>query len=170
MSETNSSLGVSGGHGAGLEELLPALPVSCNTGDDPLARPVLTAQVEPPLPVARPLSAARPAAPDHASSATLANAPGRTDRLAVASAACGLTAFVPVISQLFGLWFGAISLLRIRRARRQGGNLRGSGWAWTGMISSGIALLGWLALPALLAHLGQSFTHTTESLTSILSR
>jgi len=81
-----------------------------------------------------------------------------------------MSAFVPVIAQLLGLWFGVVGLMRIRRARRHGRYLRGSGWAWSGLVSSGVALLGWIALPALLAHLGESFSHTTESLTSILGK
>ena len=157
MADPTSSPAVSRGQGIGSEELLPAIPISGEAGSDPLARPVLTACVSQPLPVARPL---RP----------ITTTPVRTERLAVASAACGMTAFVPVISQLLGLWFGAVGLMRIRRARRQGRNLRGSGWAWTGLISSSIALLGWIVLPALLATLGDSFVHTTESLHSLLER
>ena len=178
MSKTIPPVAVSAGHGPCSQEPLPALPLPRDAGDDPTGRPVLTAQLEPPLPVARPLSVVGPvtvapfsdSAPADFLCPIPAAPPRRTDRLAVASAACGLTAFVPVISQVLGLWFGAVGLLRIRRARRLGLNPRGSGWAWTGLISSGIALLGWIALPALLANLGQSFTHTTQSLHSLLGQ
>ena len=178
MSDATSPAAVPAGLDTKQEELLPALPLPPEAGDDPTGRPVLTAQVTPPPPVARPLSGAWPLAVAPLSDSAPANSlcqtpvapPRRTDRLAIASAACGLTAFVPVISQVLGLWFGAIGLLRIRRARRQGLDLRGSGWAWTGLISSGIALLGWITLPALLASLGESFTHTTTSLQSLLGQ
>ena len=69
----------------------------------------------PPIPYTRPT----PVTPGpHAQSPALAKQPvegganlaaaPRTDRLAIASAVCGLTAFVPVVSQLVGLVLGLL--------------------------------------------------------------
>ncbi len=68
----------------------------------------------------------------------------RTDSLAIASAVCGFTAIVPIVSQVAGLGFGLASLARIRRARREGVALRGRGWAWAGIVTSGVLLLSWV--------------------------
>jgi hypothetical protein len=94
----------------------------------------------------------------------------RTDPLAVASAICGFTALVPVISQLAGLVLGIASLLRIRRARRAGVALRGGVWAWLGIGSSGFALLCWLAIFAAFIAIRASFAHTVGALDHIMPK
>ncbi len=110
---------------------------------------------------------ARPVMPVHTpNGASGARPPMRrgTDGLAIASAVCGFTAIVPVISQVAGLALGIASLARIRRARRCGVDLRGSGWALTGIFSSGFALLCWVVIFAVLLAVGSSFAHTAEVL------
>ena len=102
-----------------------------------------------------------------ASGANLVAAP-RTDRLAIASAVCGLTAFVPIFSQLVGLVLGVISLLRIRRARRAGVVVGGTGWAAAGIVSSGFALLLWLGIMAAYVAVGSSLTYTTNAFQPLL--
>ena len=79
---------------------------------------------------------------------------GNTDGLAVASAICGFTAIVPVLAQVLGLGLGIASLVRIRRARRCGVHLRGRGWAWAGIASSGLLLLCWIVSIAALVAVG----------------
>ena len=91
-----------------------------------------------------------------------------TDRMAVFSAVCGLTAIIPIVSQIIGLVLGLVSLRRIRRARRHGVLLPGTGWAVTGLISSGFTLLGWLGFFALMALLAGTFSHSADSLGSLL--
>ena len=66
------------------------------------------------------------------------------DRFAVASAVLGLTAIVPVLSQIAGLTLGILALRRIRRAHQAGIAMAGRGWAITGIVSSGVALLIWI--------------------------
>jgi hypothetical protein len=97
----------------------------------------------------------------------LQRVPAATDHLAIASAVCGLTALVPVISQVIGLVLGIASLRRIRRARQAGVEVRGKGWALTGIISSGFALLGWIAAFALLFLVGAVFACTGDTLDAI---
>lgn len=129
----------------------------------------------PPIPYTRPT----PVTPGpHAQSPALAKQPvegganlaaaPRTDRLAIASAVCGLTAFVPVVSQLVGLVLGVISLLRIRRARRAGVAVGGTSWAAAGIASSGFALLLWLGIMAAYAAVGSSLSHTTNAFQPLL--
>jgi hypothetical protein len=91
----------------------------------------------------------------------------RTDTCAVASAICGLTAIVPVISQVAGLVLGTVGMVRLRRARRAGRPLRGLGWAVTGLVSSGATLVGWVALFVAFGILGASLAKTTSSLDSL---
>lgn len=107
------------------------------------------------------------APPPVAGGANLAAAP-RTDRLAIASAVCGLTAFVPVVSQLVGLVLGVISLLRIRRARRAGVAVGGTSWAAAGIASSVFALLLWLGIMAAYAAVGSSLSHATNAFQPLL--
>ncbi|MFQ5495474.1 MAG: DUF4190 domain-containing protein, partial [Phycisphaerae bacterium] len=95
------------------------------------------------------------------------NARPRTDSLAVASAVCGLTAVVPIISQLMGLCLGAAGLARIRRAKRAGRCLRGTGWAITGIVTSGVSLIGWIALFVGLAALSESLTNVSAALDAL---
>lgn len=89
----------------------------------------------PPLAVqARPLASIAPG--------LLAKTP--VDRYAVASAVLGLTAIVPVLSQIAGLTLGVLALRRIRRAQQAGLAMAGRGWAITGIVSSGVGLLIWI--------------------------
>ena len=89
-----------------------------------------------------------------------------TDTLAVASAICGFTAIVPVVSQVVGLVLGVVSLVRIGRARRRGVALRGVGWAWAGIVSSGFVMLSWIAVLGLLLAVKASLLHTVNALPS----
>lgn len=90
-----------------------------------------------------------------------------SDRLAVASAVCGLTAVVPVLFQVAGLVLGVASLVRIRRARRCGLELPGRGWAWVGIISSGFVLLSWVSVLGMLLAASGSMANTVEALHAI---
>jgi len=98
-----------------------------------------------PLPVARPCCA-------------------RTDRLAIASAIWGVAGPIPVLSQLIGLSLGVASLVRLRRARRRGYRLRGRGWAVTGIVSSSLTLLGWIAGLTILSTVARSLAQALDSL------
>ncbi|MDO8631941.1 MAG: hypothetical protein Q7R41_15760 [Phycisphaerales bacterium] len=91
-----------------------------------------------------------------------------TDRLAIASAICGLTAFIPIFSQLIGLVLGLLGLLRIRRAKRAGTMVRGRGWAAAGIAGNGLALLGWIALFTAFAAIKSSFSDTNDSFRKLL--
>ena len=91
----------------------------------------------------------------------------RTDRLAIASAVCGLTAIIPVISQVIGLGLGIASLVRIRCARRAGAQLLGKGWALTGILTSGFALLGWVAMIGALMLVSSTLWQATNSLDAL---
>jgi hypothetical protein len=86
------------------------------------------------------------------------------DPLALVSAACGLTALIPIVSQVDGLALGVLSLIRIRSARRQGVVRRGTGWAWTGIVSSGFMLLVWGFVIAVMIAVGGTFAHVARSL------
>jgi hypothetical protein len=72
------------------------------------------------------------------------------DRCAIASAICGMTAIVPVVSQIAGIVLGIVALVRIRRARREGIPTGGLGWAATGIVSSSLILICWLVIFAVL--------------------
>ena len=72
-----------------------------------------------------------------------------------------------MVSQLAGLGLGIASLLRIRRASRLGLELRGRGWALAGILTSGFALLSWIAVCALLLTVKGSLSHSREALTTI---
>ena len=91
-----------------------------------------------------------------------------TEPLAVASAVCGLTAIIPVVSQLLGLALGVVSLIRLRRARRSGVELAGKCWAITGIVTSGFALLGWIGLAVSLTLLGSSILDSAGALDGLL--
>jgi len=83
--------------------------------------------------------------------------PVRSDPVAIASFVCGLTAFVPVLSQLAGLVLGTWGLMRIRRARAAGVAV-GGGWAAiAGIVISGIALIGWAVVVVVLCWAGFTF-------------
>ena len=90
-----------------------------------------------------------------------------TDKLAVASAVCGFTAVVPVISQVAGLGLGIASLIRIRRAERCGVHLRGRGWALAGIASSGFALLSWIAVVVLFLMVRATFHDVVQALPTV---
>lgn len=126
----------------------------------PVASPVNT-------PVTRVLVEPLPTAPQGVSGAGYPLVRPSTDRLAIASAVCGLTAIIPVISQVMGLALGIASLVRIRRAGRAGVAVRGRGWALTGIISSGFALVGWVAMVAALLLVGSVFSQTAGSLDAL---
>ena len=108
-----------------------------------------------------------PAGPEYAGGAASYVGAARTDTLAVASAVCGFTAIVPVVSQVLGLGLGVASLLRIRQARRCGLKLRGRGWALAGIFSSGFVLLSWLAVFGVLLAVGRSFGNTAGVLQAL---
>jgi len=130
----------------------------------PYARPSPVTAVRP-GPVAQDMTLAAQAG---SGGANLVAVP-HTDRLAVASAVCGLTAFVPVFSQIVGLVLGIVSLLRIRRARRAGVAVRGKWWAAAGIASSGFALVLWLGIMATYAAVGSSLTHTSQAFKPLLN-
>lgn len=91
-----------------------------------------------------------------------------TDKVAVASSVCGLTPFIPVISQVIGLILGIWALFRIGRARRAGQNVRGRGWATAGIAGNGFVLLGWIALFGMFAALKGTLSDTTQKLNPLL--
>ncbi len=129
-----------------------------------------------PIPTARPLSTAispvpsdqLPVGPGFIGDPNHAIVGVKTDRMAIASAVCGLTAIIPVISQVIGLGLGIGSLVRIGRAKRDGVRMPGAGWAWTGILSSGFALVGWVAMLGMLVVVGSSLTHATGSLDALI--
>ncbi|MGB2984595.1 MAG: hypothetical protein WBE26_01820 [Phycisphaerae bacterium] len=92
----------------------------------------------------------------------------RTDEYAVASAICGFTAIVPLVSQVIGLALGLLSLSRIRRARRAGIELAGAKWAAVGIFSSAFALMCWIGIFIGMTLLTSSFSHSAESLSGLL--
>ncbi len=87
-----------------------------------------------------------------------------TDSLAIMSAICGLTAFIPVVSQVAGLILGIVAVRRIRRARRAGLAVAGMGWAATGITSSVCVLLGWIFVVAVLGVVAYFFSNTAAAL------
>lgn len=91
----------------------------------------------------------------------------RVDRCAIASAICGLTAFVPVISQVAGIVLGVIALRRIRRVRRLGHPVTGVGWAVTGLVSSIFVLLSWIFVFAVMAAVMYMFRETAAVLDQV---
>lgn len=86
------------------------------------------------------------------------------DRCAVASAICGLTAIIPVVSQLAGVVLGVIALRRLGRARRAGQPLAGWAWAVTGIVSSVCVLLCWILVVAVLGGVLWMFVNTSTAL------
>ncbi len=91
-----------------------------------------------------------------------------TEPFAVASAVCGMTAIIPVLSQLLGLSLGIVSLVRLRRAKRAGIHLAGKGWAIAGIATSGLALIGWIGFAAAMTCLGSSLLNSSDALNSLL--
>ncbi len=92
----------------------------------------------------------------------------KREPLAVVSLVCGLTGIIPIVTQVIGLGTGIAGLVRIRRARRRGVVLGGSGFAITGIVSSGLVLLGWVAAAAALSLVGQSIAGSSHTLLDIL--
>ncbi len=95
---------------------------------------------------------------------------GHTDKVAVASSICGLTAFIPIFSQVVGLFLGVWALIRIRRARQAGRNVHGRGWATAGITGNGFALLGWIALFGIFATLKGTLSESTLKLNPLLTK
>jgi len=123
----------------------------------PLARPLpIAASVSGCLPVSPPLTPTQ-----------------SVDRCAVASAVCGLTAFIPILSQLAGIVFGCVALRRIAVQRRRGWRTRGTGWAIAGICSSVAVLVGWagmfVALLALRTRL-ETATHAVQRVQTLSER
>ena len=121
-----------------------------------------------PVPVTRMAPGEVPLALPVQSAGTLVPAPTKTDGFAVASAICGFVAIIPVVSQIIGLACGVIGLCRIRRARRRGVRVDGARWAVAGIISSGLALLGWIGMFAFLYLLRDNLSDSVGSLQSLL--
>lgn len=138
--------------------------------------PQKTFDAPPPLPVvsvelARPVEAKScPLSSPGAAPPSLPGESARTDKVAIASTVCGLSAFIPIISQVVGLFLGVWALFRIRRARRAGQSVRGTGWATAGITGNGFALLGWLALFASFAALKGTLAQTTSQLHPLLAK
>lgn len=94
-------------------------------------------------------------------------APVRTDRAAVASAVCGMTAVIPIVSQVAGLVLGLLALRRIAKARRAGVIVGGRSYAWTGLVSSALALAGWAAFGGLMVGVNRTLAHTLKPLAAL---
>jgi hypothetical protein len=120
-----------------------------------------------PVPIARPLppEVIISAAPLPPYAQTLEHAP--VDRCAIASAVCGFTPFVPIVSQVAGLVLGYIALKRIRRRQRDGLRVRGRGCAWFGISSSVLTLLGWMGMAAALFAVRQKLDTSAGALRQI---
>ena len=88
----------------------------------------------------------------------------QVDPLALASAVCGLTAFIPIVSQLAGIALGAAGLVRIGRPRRRGLARRGVGWGVAGLGSSGAALAVWALLAAAFIAAAAPFRNVGDAL------
>ena len=97
-------------------------------------------------------------------------APVKNDRFAVASAVCGFTGIIPIVSQVAGLTLGIMALIRIGRARRAGVPRGGTRWAVAGIVSSGLVLAGWVACFFALSVVGSSLSDITEPLGTLLQQ
>jgi hypothetical protein len=128
----------------------------------PYARPVETAVTR--------VADGLPATVAPAAGANSAIVRQRTDGFAVASAICGFTAIVPLVSQVIGLVLGIVGLARIRRARRAGIEVRGTRWAVAGITCSGFALLCWVAVFVAMSALGTSLSHSSQSLDALFQQ
>ena len=134
---------------------------------------VRTTTIKTPIPVeAIPIAAAVPCAMARPVVGVMQAAPvptaGPREGCCIASAICGLTGIVPVFSQLAGLGLGIAGLVRIRRARRRGIHLRGTGWAITGIASSGFALMCWVGLLVAFGFAGATFSESAGDLQSVI--
>lgn len=92
----------------------------------------------------------------------------RTDRFAIISAMLGFVGIIPVVCQVIGLVLGAISLARIRRARREGIELAGTKWAATGLVSNSLLLICWIGIFAVMIGLRVTFSHSAQTLHGLL--
>jgi hypothetical protein len=88
----------------------------------------------------------------------------------VASAVCGFTGIIPIVSQVAGLALGIMALIRIGRARRAGVPRKGTRWAVAGIVSSGLVLAGWVACFFVLSFVGSSFSDISEPLGNLLQQ
>ncbi|MHC4234075.1 MAG: DUF4190 domain-containing protein [Planctomycetota bacterium] len=95
--------------------------------------------------------------------------PANTDRIAIASLVCGLTAVIPVVSQVAGVGLGVWALVRIRRLRRAGGPVRGSWAAGAGIVLSAAALICWGLAIAALCWAGATFKEVSSQVPTPLS-
>jgi hypothetical protein len=89
------------------------------------------------------------------------------DRLAVASAVCGLVPVIPVLSQLAGIVLGVMAIRRIRRARKDGYVMGGLGWAVAGIASSTVFLLASVFILIVLGSVLWLFAHTASTIDQI---
>jgi len=98
---------------------------------------------------------------------------GSREPLSMISLACGLTGIIPIpvarpiTCVAIGLATGIAGLVRIRRARRRGVALRGTGFAIAGIFSSGAVLLGWVAAAVALSLVGHSLSGSTANLLDV---
>jgi len=144
-----------------LSQPAPASP-DFTDGLVPLAAPAHPVEVSS-VPVARPVGFPT-IAPGHCGETYITTTQPITDRLAVASAVCGLSGFIPVVSQLAAIVLGFMSLGRIKRARRQGVQVPGRGWAMTGIVGGVVSLSGWIAMGGFLTLVGSSLSQSSETL------
>lgn len=100
----------------------------------------------------------------------IGSAPVKNDGFAVASAVCGFTGIIPIVSQVAGLTLGIMALIRIGRARRAGVPRGGTRWAVAGIVSSGLVLAGWVACFFALSVVGSSLSDITEPLGTLLQQ
>jgi hypothetical protein len=94
----------------------------------------------------------------------------RTDSMAVASAVCGFTGIIPIVCQVAGLALGILSLLRIRRSRLMGAPLGGAPWAISGIVLSGVGLLGWIAMFGAMSSVSSSFGSSSDLLGTLMKQ
>ncbi|MHC5111689.1 MAG: hypothetical protein ACYTHJ_17630 [Planctomycetota bacterium] len=126
----------------------------------PYAQPPSQIYQPPGAPPAQPIQPAQHVPADLLAAAHAAP----TDRLAVLSAICGMSAMIPVVSQVAGLVMGILSLRNIKRAANAGLVIDGKGWAWLGISSSAFTLLGWMAFMAALSMIGNSLMDSAGAL------
>lgn len=96
------------------------------------------------------------------------NSPRRqTDQLAIGSVMMSMFGFIPVVCQVIGLALGAMSLVRIRRAKRLGIRVTGTKWAVTGLAGNGLLLVCWIGIFAVMIGLRAVFSHSSETLQAL---
>ncbi len=97
-------------------------------------------------------------------------APVKNDGFAVASAVCGFTGIIPIVSQVAGLTLGIMALIKIGRARSAGVQRGGTRWAVAGIVSSGFTLACWVAFFFAVSFVGSSLSDISEPLGSLLQQ